>query len=469
VANQGDTETNHLDASMPTNSSPSDAMPLPERAQGSPTKDFFISMITRDITLEDCVLDLLDNAVDGAKARNSRLTTPPLNAERDLDGFEASIFFSATHFTISDNCGGISLEQARNYAFHFGRRRNAPIGAPETVGLYGIGMKRAMFKIGRRIKVSSSTESDSFTVPIDVDAWAVDDSSWDFQLDAGAALTRVGTTIEITSLVPSIREEFEDSVFQNSLIAIIGRDYSLLLQRGFSVTVNNVRVQAFEFGWLQSDEFLPVRIAYEDEGVTVEIVAGLSRVPQDDENPGEASRSDTRYFGWFVVCNDRVILAGNKDNLTVWDDERFPAWHAQYNGFTGMVHFKAGSPNLLPWTTTKRGVEHTSPLYRRALTKMKELTRVFIDYTNQRKLNLEEARRSEEAATISTRVEFRPAMRLPVVQSTPRERYANIAYAVLESDYKLVATALGSSRMPRNQVGRRTFDFFKERMVEEEG
>ena len=32
-----------------------------------PTKDFFVKMITRDIDLQDCIFDLLDNAIDGAR------------------------------------------------------------------------------------------------------------------------------------------------------------------------------------------------------------------------------------------------------------------------------------------------------------------------------------------------------------------------------------------------------------------
>jgi hypothetical protein len=36
------------------------------KAGANPTKAFFVTMITRDITLEDCILDLIDNSVDGA-------------------------------------------------------------------------------------------------------------------------------------------------------------------------------------------------------------------------------------------------------------------------------------------------------------------------------------------------------------------------------------------------------------------
>ncbi|MBF0956152.1 MAG: hypothetical protein HXK15_07140, partial [Actinomyces sp.] len=40
--------------------------PSTDQAQASPTKQFFVSMLTRDIGLADAILDLLDNCLDGA-------------------------------------------------------------------------------------------------------------------------------------------------------------------------------------------------------------------------------------------------------------------------------------------------------------------------------------------------------------------------------------------------------------------
>lgn len=37
-----------------------------DQAQASPTKQFFVSMLTRDINFADVILDLLDNCLDGA-------------------------------------------------------------------------------------------------------------------------------------------------------------------------------------------------------------------------------------------------------------------------------------------------------------------------------------------------------------------------------------------------------------------
>ncbi len=49
-----------------------------------PTKGFFVDMITRDISLEQAVLDLVDNSVDGAKLHRGV-------GERPLEGFEVAI------------------------------------------------------------------------------------------------------------------------------------------------------------------------------------------------------------------------------------------------------------------------------------------------------------------------------------------------------------------------------------------
>jgi len=35
------------------------------KANAYPRKHFFFEMFTRDISLEDCILDLIDNSIDG--------------------------------------------------------------------------------------------------------------------------------------------------------------------------------------------------------------------------------------------------------------------------------------------------------------------------------------------------------------------------------------------------------------------
>ena len=86
-----------------------------------PTKAFFTNMITRDITLEDSILDLIDNSIDGASKCEGH---PPINLDDNIDfsNYRISINASPGGFSIIDNCGGMTLDDAADYAFTFGRR-----------------------------------------------------------------------------------------------------------------------------------------------------------------------------------------------------------------------------------------------------------------------------------------------------------------------------------------------------------
>ncbi|MFM9597788.1 hypothetical protein ACKI1O_51850, partial [Streptomyces scabiei] len=55
-------------------------------------------------------------------------------------------------------------------------------------------------------------------------------------------------------------------------------------------------------------------------------------------------------FGWYVICNDRVIeMAVREGEDYGWSK----AWHNEYNGFLGHIRFNSRSVDLLPWDSTK--------------------------------------------------------------------------------------------------------------------
>ena len=126
----------------------------------TPVKSFFVEMLTRDIELVDAILDLLDNCVDGIlrQRKNS-------SGEKPYKGFKAKITFDEKSFSISDNCGGIPgictitrSEWVKSVSIEIA---NLP-----TVGVYGIGMKRAIFKIGKRCLISTQNQEDCYEVEI---------------------------------------------------------------------------------------------------------------------------------------------------------------------------------------------------------------------------------------------------------------------------------------------------------------
>jgi hypothetical protein len=413
-------------------------------------------MITKDIGLEDCILDLLDNSIDGARQKLQQMGGSA-DTDRPYTGFFADVRFDAEAFEIEDNCGGIPLEEAEHYAFHFGRRPDADPEADYAIGLYGIGMKRAIFKMGRRATVRSSTETEAFEVVIDVDEWLArpDQGDWDFQLDVLDPWTPAGTKVTVHRLWPGVAAEFTDAEFAAGLKDIVARDYSLFLQMGFRISINGSEVRPFEFQlkWLEG-EIEPINHTFEEGGVEVRLIAGMASLPQDDTEPEDIENVDPAYYGWFVLCNDRVVLAADKTSKTVWGNG-LPNWHPQYNGFVGVASFRSADPSRLPWTTTKRGIEVSDPLYRRVVSEMRKVTRPYLDYTNLRKAHLRHAKAIEARADARS-IRDLPArleMVLPELPAVERRRMARISFQRPKEEVQKLKDAIGDPDMSNRDLG----------------
>ena len=439
------------------------------KANASPTKDFFVRMITKDISLEDCILDLVDNCLDGAR-RTIVAKDGDGKMIESYEQFHTKLHINFEEFRIEDNCGGISIDDAINYAFHFGRRPDAPTEEDFSIGLYGIGMKRAILKIGQNIEIHSSTDQEAFRCKIDVDNWLQHDL-WEFDMYDADQIKGTGTVIRIENLYNGIAQEFADPTFVNRLTRIVARDYSRFIEKGFKISINGEAVKGHQYAVKAGEYFQPFRKTYEDEdGVQVDILAGMAAPPPDSNEPEPSGRVETDYYGWFVFCNDRVVLAADKTQRTIWGNEGFTRWHSQYNGLVGMVLFHGSNPKLLPWTTTKRDVDESTPLYRRALKEMKAATQPWIEYTNQRKADLDEAKKRErEAPSVPFfDIEENHTFKVPAILDKPHIKMANINYQKPQPEVEKAAKALGNTNMSYKGVGEKTFEYFMENEVEDE-
>jgi hypothetical protein len=227
------------------------------------------------------------------------------------------------------------------------------------------------------------------------------------------------------------------------------------------ISINGSEILPHKFELRTGDELEPVHFTYLDDGVNVSISAGLANLPDEDTGPSE-ERSGVDYFGWFVVCNDRIVLAADKTPKTVWGDDGFAVWHPQYNGFMGIVSFDSNDPSQLPWATTKRDVDKASPVYQRAIARMKTATKQYIAYSNARKSAITESKEAEARSHPVSVKELKPAttMRLPTVATT--SAYVTISYQAARTDVKKVAAALGSPSMAATKVGKKTFNYYME-------
>ncbi len=361
--------------------------PSVDRAIAIPTKSFFVSMLTRDISLEDAILDLLDNCLDGA-LRSSNGT------EVEYEKFFVSISMSKDGFSIEDNCGGIPRDIARKYAFKMGREKNDSRDSnSETIGMYGVGMKRAIFKMGKNAVVATSHDDDQFKVEITPE-W-LNDSEWGelsiVDLTDSEKFTNSGTVINVNQLYPGVAKHFENSGFVNGLNKSIGEHFSNFIKKGLTINVNDEKVIPILVEVLTSeDPNAPAPYVYKKDlgDVTISIIVGLntSRNWGDDEDIDFERDRSSSTAGWTIFCNDRAVIVGDKSRITGWGDG-IPMYHGQFSVITGIVEFRSTSADKLPITTTKRALDTSSDIWLEARAKMREGLRVWINYTNQWKNN----------------------------------------------------------------------------------
>ena len=362
-----------------------------------PVKSFFVSMLTRDIHLEDAILDLLDNCVDGILRSASNES---LNGSEPYKGYWAEIDFSKDSFSIRDNCGGIPCK-LHDYAFRMGRPHNRPLDTSGTVGVYGIGMKRAIFKIGEHCWIESKNEKDEYCIEITPD-WIASEEDWSIPVKS-ATVKEEGTTIFVKKLHKGTMALFgnDKKAFSKILHDKIAEQYAIIIDKGFSIKVNGKTIEPLptELVFAKDDSPQAIRpyiFKAKIEEVDVFLTVGFtSPIPSNNDalDEQESPKYSSQNAGWTIVCNDRVVLYCDRSELTGWGVAGIPRYHTQFIAIAGIVEFRSNDASRLPMTTTKRGVDASSTLYLRVKDKMREGMKCFTDYTNKWKGQTDESKK----------------------------------------------------------------------------
>ena len=400
----------------------------------SPVKSFFVSMLTRDIKLEEAILDLLDNCVDGILRSGGR------GGSRPYEGYFAEIQFGRDSFSISDNCGGIPWG-LHEYAFRMGRPPDHPPDPPRAVGVYGIGMKRAIFKMGKHCLISTQNGKHRYEVEIKPE-WLLDEKVWEIPV-RGAETPRQedGTTVVVGELYPGIAERFsqDGKAFKAELERMVATHYAFIIDKGFRVMINGHVVEPrptrLVFAKSPPGKEAPriqpfIFKATTDDGVEVFLAVGFTRrIPSQDE--AESEQEEKQYSsedaGWTIICNDRAVLSCDRSELTGWGEEHVPRYHTQFIAISGIVEFRSVDASKLPTNTTKRGIDTSSPLYLQIKNKMCDGMRIFTDYTNKWKRRADESRKHIEAG--------KPLSFEEIKDEAKRLRFTSTRKSVPKGDY----------------------------------
>ncbi len=434
----------------------------PRLIHAEPTKDLFIYMLVRDIPLIRAIIDLVDNSVDGATH---------LQSNENYEGLWIKILVNEEYFQIQDNCGGITVNDAEEYAFKFGRANDAEL-TPKSIGRFGIGMKRAFFKIGKKFTVESTTSSSKFVVSEDVEEWKKKDE-WTFEFsevqeDSDYESNDIGTRILIEKLHENVSDDLGLENFISQLKQELTIAYSLKINKGLSISINDEVLSPTPLNFRTSDTIKVAKFEKEynyfgsheiDTPVQVRLYAGVS-----DRNLNEG--------GWYVFCNERMVLEADQTEIMGWGTKSgFPKYHADFAFFRGYAFFESDDAAYLPWTTTKTGIDYDSPIYKAIKQQVSELTvpvLTFLRKMADEKSRVERGEISEsllEQAYLQTSLnsvfEANTSTTFQIPEQSaipPRQNRGTIQYNKTIEEIELVKELLNVSS--NKEVGEKTFDYY---------
>lgn len=463
----------------------------------SPTKDFFISILVRDIKLSDAIADLVDNCVDGARR---------LRPGKNYQGLRIAITFDSQRFTIADNCGGIPFEVAKNYAFRFGR----PPGMPATtgsVGQFGVGMKRALFKMGEHFCIESTEPKAEFKVDVDVRKWRSSftedgQEKWEFEfkdldLDTINPIDKCGTRVTVDALYPGIAEEFGSKIFETRVLDAIQSAHEQSIHDGLEIQINAHQIKHRLSTLLSSDSIKPLKTVREFEvpgvpaqasqpspetgdasGTAQEASPETQKAPETPKIKVTAtiyagiSDAVLEQAGWYVICNGRQVLRADKTQTVGWDDAvndiKIPKAHYQFARFRGFVFFESDNASALPWNTMKNAVDPESPIYQATRLDMVSAMRQVIDF-----LNKLDAEADTEGTTLSGAIQTSKAQPLSAINTSSTFVYpepntvraaptsGRIAFVRPIEEIEFAKKHFGVSAA--KAAGERSFEYFLER------
>lgn len=346
-----------------------------------PTKEAVVDSLTRDISVEACLFDLIDNSIDAARDTifagfgEKRADGLP----ESYDGYSVALTFSGDGCSIEDNCGGITVDRLKTMVLRFGERSSHPMG----IGIFGLGLNRALFKLGRVSHLKTDTGFQRAELILNTEEYLKSDD-WNLPAEEFKSSGKAGTSIEIKQLPEDIARNFADTDWIEEYRRNVGRRYARFIQKGLKIEINGATVPDGEVRIRKDSPFPEEYKFYKTDDVTVHIRFGQHSDHRFSAEPDYDKGRNTRLtdqFGWTVLCNDRAVVVSDKTLKTGWDTR----FHTEFYGFVGIVSFDAGDPAKLPWDTTKFDVDMNNRAYQTALLDMRKFAEKWRGYGGRAK------------------------------------------------------------------------------------
>jgi len=373
-----------------------------------------------------------------------------------------SIEINEKEFKIEDNCGGINRSDLENEVFIFGLPK--PEADYSGLSAFGIGMKRAFFKLGKKIDLITRSKENESAIMWDVDKWLKEgDTKWEIPFTEKSSTNldfefeSHGTLIRIDRLNPQVIKRVKQTEFISLLRNRLETSYALFLKSGLKIKLNGEYLTYSMPSFFTSEEinYASKHLAFDN--VDIRIIAGIS--PVEDRIPR----------GWYIFCNGRMVLEGDKSENTGWATG-LPMFHPKFNHFLGFVSFTSSDVKTLPWSSTKWGIESDSPVYIYALEEMRLQAKPILDFLDRWKDNSSDdelpltglkellGKGNETSVFASAKVEdnftYQP--------KKERSEFTKISFSKNKEIVVKVKEFLGNPKMKNADLGEFVFDYYVE-------
>ena len=225
-----------------------------------------------------------------------------------------------------------------------GQTGSAP--TDETIGIFGVGTKRAVVALAQDVKISTRFENNE-TFQVDFDEKWLEEEDWELPLYQVDNIAPSTTIVELQSLRVRITDDATEQL-REYLCATYAK---FLSAKGVAISLNDKALKPYFFdGWSFPPGYEPRRYhgtlrTAEGRDVRVEAIAGLS----DESSPAGGE------YGIYFYCNDRLIARALKTFEVGF-----------MRGYAGLPHPKVsltkvivslgGDASAMPWNSSKSDI-----------------------------------------------------------------------------------------------------------------
>lgn len=304
-----------------------------------PSKRLFLSIIA-DYDLNKSICELIDNGFD-VWTRGGRRGS--INIQVWLDPDQGTI-------RVEDNAGGLPRRELR-YIVGPGQTGTSP--TDETIGIFGVGTKRAVVALARDVTIRTRYGSgDTYQVEFD-DAW-LDDEEWELPLFRVDNIEAGTTQVELQKLRVKLSAEAVDHLNKH-----LGAVYAnFIIKSGVTLKLNGRTIkERFFDDWSYPPGYEPHRYTGQlplpnERPVQVEVVAGLS---------SESSPASGEY-GVYFYCNDRLVAPAMKTFEVGFTRGQAGLPHPKI-ALTKVIVSLRGDARAMPWNSSKSDINTKSHVF----------------------------------------------------------------------------------------------------------